>query len=144
MEQQTKNLSGTESKVWFITGASRGSRRIWADAALKRGDAMFSVYFTYPSGFFLTYPLAKKIKQYGFFSYSTNEALHLSDDEKEIVISLFKIIQKELICRIDDFSQDVIISQFELLHNYANRFYKRQFITRKTQNNNLLQKLKNC
>jgi len=77
----------------------------------------------------LTYPLAKKIKQYGFFSYSVNEALHLSDDEKAIVISIFKIIEDELKSRIDDFSQDVIISQIELLLNYSNRFYKRQFIT---------------
>jgi AraC family transcriptional activator of pobA len=91
--------------------------------------------------FLLSYPLAKKIKQYGFFSYSANEALHLSDDEKEIIISIFKIIGKELTSRIDDFSQDVIISQIELLLNYANRFYKRQFITRKTQSNDLLQKL---
>jgi AraC-like DNA-binding protein len=91
--------------------------------------------------FFLTYPLAKKIKQYGFFSYSANEALHLSDKEKETIISIFKIIEEELNGRIDDFSQDVIISQIELLLNYANRFYKRQFITRKAVSNDLLQKL---
>jgi len=91
--------------------------------------------------FLWNYPLAKKIKQYGFFSYSANEALHLSDKEKATIISIFKIIEEELNSRIDDFSQDVIISQIELLLNYANRFYKRQFITRKAVNNNLLQKL---
>src|ERR1700761_8111624 len=91
--------------------------------------------------FLWNYPLAKKIKQYGFFSYSANEALHLSDKEKETIISIFKIIEEELNSRIDDFSQDVIISQVELLLNYANRFYKRQFITRKAVNNDLLQKL---
>lgn len=91
--------------------------------------------------FLLSYPLAKKIKQYGFFSYSANEALHLSDSEKETIISLFKIIEEELNSRIDDFSHDVIISQIELLLNYANRFYKRQFITRKAVSNTLLQKL---
>jgi AraC family transcriptional regulator, transcriptional activator of pobA len=91
--------------------------------------------------FFLTYPLAKKIKQYGFFSYAANEALHLSDQERETIISIFKIIDEELHSRIDDFSQDVIISQIELLLNYANRFYKRQFITRKAVSNDLLQKL---
>lgn len=87
------------------------------------------------------YPLAKKIRQYGFFSYSANEALHLSDKEKGTIISIFKIIEEELNSRIDDFSQDVIISQIELLLNYANRFYKRQFITRKAVSNDLLQKL---
>jgi AraC-like DNA-binding protein len=91
--------------------------------------------------FLLSYPLAKKIKQHGFFSYSANEALHLSDQEKETILSIFKIIDDELKSRIDDFSHDVIISQVELLLNYCNRFYKRQFITRKAVNNDFLQKL---
>jgi AraC family transcriptional activator of pobA len=90
---------------------------------------------------FLTYPLAKKIKQYGFFSYAANEALHLSDYERTTIISIFKIMEDELKNSIDEFSQDVIISQVELLLNYSNRFYKRQFITRKAVNNDLLQKL---
>jgi AraC-like DNA-binding protein len=91
--------------------------------------------------FLLNYPLAQKIKQYNYFSYSANEALHLSDKEKETIISIFRIIEDELISRIDEFSQDVIISQIELLLNYANRFYKRQFITRKPVNSTMLQKL---
>lgn len=91
--------------------------------------------------FFLGYPLSKNIKQYGFFSYSANETLHLSEDEKTTIIEIFKMIEKELSSRIDDFSQDVVISQIELLLNYATRFYKRQFITRKAVNNDLLQKL---
>lgn len=91
--------------------------------------------------FFLGYPLAQKIKQYGFFSYSVNEALHLSNKEKEIIVSVFKIIEEELNSRIDEFSQDVVIAQIDLLLNYANRFYKRQFITRKAVNNDLLQKM---
>ncbi|MCD0465408.1 helix-turn-helix transcriptional regulator [Flavobacterium sp. ENC] len=89
----------------------------------------------------LTYPLAKKIKKYGFFSYAASEALYLSDKEKTTIMSIFKIIEDELESRIDDFSQDVIVSQIELLLNYSNRFYKRQFITRKSVNNDLLQKL---
>lgn len=91
--------------------------------------------------FLLSYPLAKKIKDYGYFSYAVNEALHLSDKEKTTVLSIFDIILDELDSRIDDFSQDVIISQVELLLNYCNRFYKRQFITRKAVNNGLLEKL---
>lgn len=91
--------------------------------------------------FFLGYSLSKSIKQYGFFSYSTNETLHLSEDEKITIIEVFKMIEKELSSRIDDFSQDVVISQIELLLNYGNRFYKRQFITRKAVNNSLLQQL---
>jgi AraC-like DNA-binding protein len=91
--------------------------------------------------FLWNYPLAKKIKQYGFFSYSANEALHCSETEKATIFSIFQLIDAELKSRIDDFSQDVVIAQIELLLNYANRFYKRQFITRKAMNNDLLQKL---
>lgn len=91
--------------------------------------------------FLLSYALAKKIKQYGFFSYAANEALHLADHEKATIISIFKIIENELKSGIDDFSQDVIVSQIELLLNYSNRFYKRQFLTRKAVNSDLLQKL---
>lgn len=91
--------------------------------------------------FLWNYPLAKKIKQYNFFSYSTNETLHLSDKEKEVIIALFKNIEGELEGRIDELSQDVIIAQVELLLHYANRFYKRQFITRKAMGNDVLQKV---
>lgn len=91
--------------------------------------------------FLLSNPLSKKIKDYGFFSYAANEALHLSEKEKETILSIFKIIDDELKSRIDDFSQDVIISQLDLLLNYSNRFYKRQFITRKAVNSDLLQRV---
>lgn len=93
------------------------------------------------SDFFLSYALAKNISQYGFFSYAVNEALHLSDSERTTIMSVFNIINEELSSRIDDFSQDVIVSQVELLLNYCNRFYKRQFITRKAAHVDVLQKL---
>lgn len=89
--------------------------------------------------FFLSYPLSKKIKQYGFFSYSTDEALQVSEKEKETLFSVFKIIDEELNSRIDDFSQDVLVSQIEVLLNYSSRFYKRQFITQKAVNMDLIQ-----
>ncbi|MBO9203697.1 MULTISPECIES: helix-turn-helix domain-containing protein [Niastella] len=91
--------------------------------------------------FFFGYPIAKNISQYGFFSYAVNETLHLSENEKDSIISVFRIMEEELNGRIDDFSQDVVISQIELLLNYANRYYNRQFITRKTVSHDLLQKL---
>ncbi len=90
--------------------------------------------------FFLSYPLAKKIKQYGFFSYSIKETLHLSEEEMKTILSIFNFIKSELNGRIDDFSHDLMISQIDLLLNYANRFYKRQFITRKASSSGLLQK----
>ncbi|QHC86018.1 AraC family transcriptional regulator [Empedobacter brevis] len=87
--------------------------------------------------FLLQYPLSQKIHQYHFFSYATNEALHLSVKEKETILSLFRNIEDELENRIDDMSHDVIIAQIELLLNYAQRFYKRQFITRKQKYHSL-------
>jgi AraC-like DNA-binding protein len=87
------------------------------------------------------YPLATSISKYGFFSYDTNEALHLSAKEKETIIGVLENIGHELKCSIDDFSQDVLISYVEVLLNYSNRFYKRQFITRKAVNHDLLTKM---
>lgn len=91
--------------------------------------------------FIRAYPLLKKIKEYSFFSYAAAEALYLSEKEKKIITDVFENIQNELNERIDVFSQDVIISQIELLLTYSNRFYNRQFITRKAVNHNLLSKM---
>ena len=91
--------------------------------------------------FIRNYPLGRNIRNFGFFSYSVNEALHLSEKAKSIILTIFKNINDELQSTIDDFSQDVIVAQIELLLNYSNRFYKRQFITRKAASNDLLAKL---
>jgi AraC family transcriptional activator of pobA len=90
--------------------------------------------------FIRNYPLGRNIKNYGFFSYDIHEALHLSDKERSTILSIFNHIEEELQLPIDDYSQDVIVTQIELLLNYSNRFYKRQFITRKAVNNDLLSK----
>ena len=91
--------------------------------------------------FIRNYPLAKSIKNYGFFSYEANEALHLSEKERITILEVLDHINNELNTAIDDISQDVIISFIEVLLNYSNRFYKRQFITRKAVNSDLLVKL---
>nr|WP_199003480.1 response regulator transcription factor [Flavobacterium sp. ASV13] len=88
-------------------------------------------------------PLAKKIKQYEYFGYSVYEALHLSDKEEKMIIGIMKNIQQEYQSNIDKFSQDVIIAQIELLLTYAERFYNRQFITRKISNHQILARLEN-
>lgn len=87
------------------------------------------------------YPLANKIKSYGFFSYAVHEALYLSEREKATLLSIYAIIEEELTSRIDDFSHDVIIAQIELLLSYARRFYKRQFLTRQVASSDLLEQL---
>lgn len=91
--------------------------------------------------FIRNYQLDTKIKTFGFFSYSVNEALFLSDKEKQIIFSVFENIREELNSTIDDFSQDVVVSHIDVLLNYSNRFYKRQFITRKVVNHDLLTQL---
>jgi AraC family transcriptional activator of pobA len=88
--------------------------------------------------FIRAYPVGKNIKNYGFFSYSVNEALYLSEKEKQVIIGLFKNIEMELDSAIDQISQDVLVSQVELLLNYSKRYYNRQFITRKTAGSELL------
>jgi len=83
------------------------------------------------------YPLGKAIKNYGFFAYEINEALHLSNEEEKTIETIIQNIQNEIISRLDNFSQDVIVSNLELLLSYCNRFYNRQFITRKMATNDL-------
>ena len=91
--------------------------------------------------FIRRHPLAKKIKEYNFFSYSVNEALHLSEKEEEAIVSIIKLMQQELQSSIDAFSENVLISYLELLLNYADRFYNRQFITRKGVSHDLLTRM---
>ena len=86
-------------------------------------------------------PLAKRIKQYSFFDYSLTEALFLSEKEEQTITEIMLNIQREYQTNIDKFSQNIIISQIELLLNYAERFYERQFITRKIENHALLTRL---
>lgn len=88
--------------------------------------------------FIANYPLAKNIKNYGFFSYALNEALYLSEKEELLVENVMKNIKNEYNSGIDIYTQDVLIAHIELLMNYANRFYNRQFITRKSASNGTL------
>ncbi|MES2520575.1 MAG: helix-turn-helix transcriptional regulator [Bacteroidota bacterium] len=86
-------------------------------------------------------PLAKTLKQYEFFDYSVNEALFLSDKEEMTVKGIIQNIQQETHANIDKFSQNIIISQIETLLNYSERYYHRQFITRKISNHSILNRL---
>ncbi|WP_024770343.1 helix-turn-helix domain-containing protein [Aquimarina macrocephali] len=86
-------------------------------------------------------PLATQITHYDFFGYTINEALFLSEKEEQMMLDLLKNIQHEYQSNMDKFSQKIIISQLELLLNYAERFYERQFITRKISNHQVLSQL---
>ncbi|MDB5203309.1 MAG: AraC family transcriptional regulator [Ferruginibacter sp.] len=85
--------------------------------------------------------LAKSIKKYEYFDYSVHEALFLSDREEATIHTIVQHIKQEYHANIDQFSQNIIISQIETLLNYAERFYQRQFITRKKSNHLLLTRL---
>ena len=82
--------------------------------------------------------LGSKINDYTFFAYNANEALHLSEQEKQILITLFGQIRIEYNTNIDVFTQELIISNIELLLNYCKRFYNRQFITRTNQSKDVI------
>ena len=85
--------------------------------------------------------LAKNIKKYAYFDYAVNEALFLSDKEEELLIDILQRIDQECQANTDNFSQDIIIAQLELLLTYTERFYHRQFITRKISNHQVLDRL---
>jgi AraC-like DNA-binding protein len=82
--------------------------------------------------------LGIKINQYSFFSYQENEAVHLSEGEKQTLLTLLKQMENEYHTNIDQYSHELIISNIELLLNYCQRFYGRQFLTRTNQNKDLL------
>ncbi|ASZ13910.1 helix-turn-helix domain-containing protein [Chitinophaga pendula] len=107
----------------------------------ENGAEYYGYTLLFHPDFIRNYPLGNTIKKYGFFSYDTNEALHLSEKEKNVMMGLFENIRDELNTSIDEISQDVLVSYIEVLLNYSNRFYKRQFITRKAVNNDILAKV---
>lgn len=116
-------------QVFSVTSAS--------NEALKHSGWMLYIH----PDFLWNTSLAKRIKQYEYFDYAVNEALFLSEKEELIIADIMQRIQQEYHANIDKFSQNIIIAQIELLLNYAERFYNRQFITRKITNHKILAQL---
>jgi AraC-like DNA-binding protein len=87
------------------------------------------------------YALAGMIHQYGFFAYQVSEALFLSDKERMVINTLFEAIESELHHDTDHFSQDVLVAQIGLLLTYSNRYYNRQFLTRKVIYNDMIDRM---
>jgi len=103
-------------------------------------DSGIGLALLFHPDFLYAHALATAIKDYGFFSYSVSEALHLSDKEEKNIADIFTKIDEEY-QHIDKHTQGVILSQIDLLLTYSNRFYERQFITRKAVNHDLLTKM---
>ncbi|WP_343670842.1 helix-turn-helix transcriptional regulator [Chitinophaga sp.] len=110
------------------------------DAAGESNEVRGWMLLIHPD-FLWNTPLAKGIKKYEFFDYSVNEALFLSDKEEAIIVGLLQNMQQEYQANMDKFSQDIIVNHLEALLNYANRFYHRQFLTRKIANHEVLTRL---
>jgi len=110
------------------------------DPSIERSKHSGWVLLIHPD-FLWNTPLAKKIKQYEYFYYNVNEALHLSAKEETTIINIFENIAQEYHGGIDAHSQDIILAQIELILAYSERFYQRQFITRKKNNHHVVERL---
>ncbi|MCT3918915.1 AraC family transcriptional regulator [Elizabethkingia anophelis] len=85
--------------------------------------------------------LAKTIRRYEFFDYKANEALHVSEHEEKMIVGIMQNIMQETRSGIDHYSQNIMVAQLELLLSYAERFYQRQFITRKVSSHEMISRL---
>lgn len=86
-------------------------------------------------------PLARLISDYSFFSYGSNEALHMSDKEKNVILNCFSEIKAELGISIDKHTKKIVCSRIETLLDHCERFYERQFVTRDVQNHHIIERL---
>ena len=121
-----------ETVVSFAPGQTVGIHR------LEDGPAPEAVGLLFHPDFLHRTSLGQKMKQYSFFSYASNEALHLSTEERIILQDYMEKIVRELQHPIDKFSKSLIVSNIEVLLNYCMRFYERQFITREDMNHDAL------
>ena len=121
-----------ETVVSFAPGQTVGIHR------LEDGPAPEAIGLLFHPDFLHRTSLGQKMKQYSFFSYASNEALHLSTEERIILQDYMEKIVRELQHPIDKFSKSLIVSNIEVLLNYCMRFYERQFITREEMNHDAL------
>lgn len=104
----------------------------------RDGWELEGLWLVIHSDFLQGFSLGKEMSKFGFFSYAVNEALHLSEEEDATISQLMTTISKESEVTTDSFSHQIIIKQIELLLNYCDRFYHRQFLMRKQGNSSLL------
>ena len=121
-----------ETVVSFAPGQTVGVYR------QEEGPAPEAVGLLFHPDLLLQTPLAQSIKQYSFFSYASNEALHLSAEERVILQDYMDKIARELEHPVDKFSKSLIVSNIEVMLNYCMRFYERQFVTREELNHTAL------
>lgn len=134
----------TSKYGWREYDFTRGSMNFFAPGQIhswndkrEHGDAWGWMLAFHPD-FIRKYPLGAKIGKLKFFSYETNEALHISDAERSLLEGIMQNIESEDKRSIDEHSQDIIVSQLDVLLNYAERFYTRQFRTRNSVESDVL------
>jgi len=110
---------------------------VQADASLDISE-MTGWALVFHADLLRKYPLGQKITAYGFFAYEVHEALHVSAKEEQLLAGVLRSIAYEYEQPIDAFSQDMLVAQLEVLLGYANRFYHRQFLTRRMVEHDLL------
>ncbi|HAO05694.1 MAG TPA: AraC family transcriptional regulator [Chryseobacterium sp.] len=132
--QQTYDFD--EGMLYFV-----GPNQILKGAGPEPDDDLSGWVLLIHPDFLWGTSLAKTIKKYEFFGYSVNEALFLSEKEKNILNGIVTIIQNEYRSNLDKFSQDIMISHLETLLNYSERFYQRQFLTRKKSSHKILEQM---
>jgi AraC-like DNA-binding protein len=137
MKYGQQDFDFDEGVMHFMSPKQVLSVQATTDKELKHSGWLLLIH----PDFLWNTPLAKKIKNYAYFSYNLHEALHLSEKEETLVTDIIEKIDQEYHTNIDNFSQDVIIAQIELLLTYSERFYQRQFITRKIANHKILDQL---
>ncbi|MDE3236269.1 MAG: AraC family transcriptional regulator [Bacteroidota bacterium] len=126
-----------EGVMFFIAPGQVFAIEVQSEVQAKRSGWVLLIH----PDFLWNTALAKSIKQYEYFDYAVNEALFLSEKEEANVVGIMQNILLEYHSNIDKFSQAIIIAQIELLLTYAERFYQRQFITRKITNHQVLNRL---
>jgi AraC-like DNA-binding protein len=126
-----------EGIMFFISPGQVFSIERDADTPGEKSGWMLLIH----PDFFWNTALAKNIKQYEYFGYTIHEALFVSKKEEDTMMGIIENIRQEYQANIDKFSQNIILSQVETLLNYSERFYNRQFITRKKANHQILNTL---
>lgn len=137
MKYGQQEVDFNEGIMFFISPGQLLHIEIAKDIQVQQSGWMLLIH----PDFLWNTPLAKNIRQYEYFDYSVTEALFLSEKEEDIIAGLMQSMQQEYHSNIDKFSQDIIIAQLELLLNYSDRFYHRQFLTRKSTSHKLLGRL---
>lgn len=133
--QQTYDFD--EGVMFFIAPGQVFSITRDAESTEEKSGWMLLIH----PDFFWNSTLAKNIKLYEYFGYTIHEALFVSKKEEDTMMNIIENIRQEYHANIDKFSQSIILSQIETLLNYSERFYNRQFITRKKANHQILTNL---